>query len=254
MRKGRLHLLGPGILAAMIVVLVAPGAVEGSSGMAITSCGQTLTTNGFLVDDLSCAGDGVIAGAPKITIDLRGFTLRGDGGGSDTGIDDTGFDGVKVENGVVRNFGFGVGIDADGTSVSAIVASANVSDGIIVTAVGGTASVTSSTASGNGANGIDIHAVSASIASSSAYGNAIQGIIVQGAPTLMKSSIKSSSASGNADSGLYVSGDAMSISSATAIGNGGSGIEVYERRPRSNRPLPPATRPVGSSSRGTPPG
>jgi hypothetical protein len=227
MRNRRLHLLGPGLLAAVIVVLAAPAAVDGSSGTAITTCGQTLTTNGFLVDDLTCAGDGVIVGAPKITIDLRGFTLRGDGDPSDTGIDDSGFDGVKVENGVVRNFGFGVGIAADGTSLSGIVASANVSDGIIVTAVGGSASVTSSTASGNGGNGIDIHATSASIASSSAYGNAIQGIIVQGTPTLMKSSIKSSSAAGNADNGFYVSGDATSISSATAIGNGVSGIEVY---------------------------
>jgi hypothetical protein len=64
-RNGRLHLAGAGILIAAIVALVAPGAGGGSSGTAITTCGQTLTTNGFLVHDLSCTGDGVIVGAPN---------------------------------------------------------------------------------------------------------------------------------------------------------------------------------------------
>jgi len=160
-----------GIVVASIVVLAAPGAGIGSSGTEITTCGQTVTTNAFLTKDLSCTADGVIVGAAKITIDLRGFTLRGDGGAPDSGIVDNGSNSVKLQNGVVRNFGFGLAIDgADKASVSNMVVSgANI--GIYVN--GDSASITSSTASGNGLTGVQVVGESASIVSTTASGNLV---------------------------------------------------------------------------------
>jgi hypothetical protein len=100
MRFGSLNVPALGILVVALVVLAAPGAGSGSSGTAISSCGQTVTTNAFLTQDLSCTGDGVIVGAAKIEIDLRGFTLRGDGGAPDSGIAD---DGLRQRQGGERH-------------------------------------------------------------------------------------------------------------------------------------------------------
>jgi len=223
MRFRTLNVPAWGILVAAIVVLAAPGSGSGSSGVAITQCGQTVTTNAFMTQDLSCTGDGVTVGAPKITIDLRGFTLRGDGGAPDSGIVDDGFDRVMVQNGVVRNFGFGLAVDgADETSVeNVVVAGANI--GIYV--AGDSTSIKSSTAYGNGFMGIQVVGASASIMSSAASGNLVNGFDVEGA----SASIKSSTASGNGNIGFYLHGpsDSSSVSSSTASVNGLSGFEVY---------------------------
>jgi hypothetical protein len=223
MRFGSLSVPALGILFAAFVVLAAPGAGSGSSGTAISSCGQTVTTNAFLTQDLSCTGDGVTVGAPKITIDLRGFTLRGDGGAPDSGVVDDGFDSVKVQNGVMRNFGFGVAVDgADKVNVANVVVSGS-NFGIYVN--GDSASITSSTASGNGFTGIQVIGASASIASSTASGNLVYGFDIEG----VSASIKSSTASGNGNSGFFIHGvsDSASVASSTASANGISGFEVY---------------------------
>ena len=57
--------------------------------------------NAVLMQDLVCTANGIDIGASGITIDLKGFTVRGDGGVGDHGIDDTGgHDHVTVKNGV----------------------------------------------------------------------------------------------------------------------------------------------------------
>ena len=94
-------------------------------------------------------------GASGITIDLKGFTLRGDGSGLDHGIDDKvgGFDGLTVKNGVIVNFvdgihaGGDVGGDADHVSVSEVVVSGNTAG---ISIEGDFATVQSVSASGNG--------------------------------------------------------------------------------------------------------
>jgi Right handed beta helix region len=223
MRFGSLNVRALGIVVAAIVVLAAPGAGSGSPGSEISSCGQTVTTNAFLIQDLSCTGNGVIVGAAKITIDLRGFTLRGDGGAPDSGIVDNGFDSVKLENGVVRNFGSGLAIDgANKASVANVVVSgANI--GIYVN--GDSATITSSTASGNGLTGVQVIGASASIVSSTASGNLVYGFDLEGP----SASIKSSTAFGNGNDGFFIHGvsDSTSVASSTATSNGISGFEIY---------------------------
>jgi len=221
MPKRRLHLLWMGTFTIVLMVLVAPGAGGGSSGIAITACGQTVTTNAFLAHDLSCTGSGVIVGADKITVDLRGFVLSGDRDFADVGVDDEGgFDNVKIENGLVRNFGFGVLTDgSDGFGVSSVIASGNLVVGIGL--IGDSDSVAGSTSSGNG-GGIQITGTSPNVSSSTASGNENGGILVVGD----EASVKSSTSFGNGSAGIAAAGDSVSITSSTANGNAFSGIQL----------------------------
>jgi hypothetical protein len=174
MRTRRMFLPGSVILAAAIVVLVAPAAGGGSSGTAISSCGQTVTTNGFLTQNLHCPGSsGVVVGAGGITIDLKGFRLRGDRSFGHSGIDDDGSDGVTVKNGTVRNFFIGVDAyaGANRVSISDVVASGNAGYGVEV--LGDLAKIKSATASGNASDGFVVAVESA----------AFQSAIARGTPT-----------------------------------------------------------------------
>ncbi len=243
--KGVRHLLIPFGIAIGAVLAFGPEAAV--AGTPITACEQVVTTSGFLTHDLGpCPGSGIVVGASGITIDLRGFTVRGDRSLSHWGIDDTGgYDGVTVENGVLRNFSGGV-LAANGTdnvSVSEVVASGNVEAGIEI--LGDSASVTSSTASGNAGDfGIEISGDLASVTSSTASGNVGDGIVAGGASASVTSStasgnggdgitwggasalVKSSTASGNAVHGIFVIGDSASVKLSTASGNAVHGIYV----------------------------
>lgn len=71
------------------------------------SCGQTLTQSTLVQNDLSdCGGNGLVAGADGITIDLGGHTI--DGTGQGTGVSVIGRTGVTVTNGTLDQFDLGV--------------------------------------------------------------------------------------------------------------------------------------------------
>lgn len=70
----RLLLIAVGVA---VLVAVAPEA-QGKGGTPITACLQTVTTNAVLTHDLYCPGSsGILVGASGITIDLKGFVIRG---------------------------------------------------------------------------------------------------------------------------------------------------------------------------------
>ena len=71
--------------AAAALVAVAPEA-NGKGGTPITFCGQSVTTNAVLAQDLACTGHGITVNAPNVTVDLNGHTLTGDGGTLDNGV------------------------------------------------------------------------------------------------------------------------------------------------------------------------
>jgi putative surface-exposed virulence protein len=208
-------------LVAAFAVLAGPS--EGSSSLPITTCGQTVTTNAVLTQDLTCAGQiGIYVGASGITIDLQGHTLSGDQ--INDGIRVNGWDRVTIKNGVVRNFAPGVSAfnSADNLTISNLVLSGNTSHGASIE--GDSASIKSTTASGNGQSGIYVNGDnSASITSVNAVGNGAYGVRVHADEDTI---VKSSSAAGNALNGFYLEGDSTSVSSSTASGNAGHGLVV----------------------------
>jgi hypothetical protein len=210
------------LTVALVLVTVAPQAH--ATATPISTCGQTVTTNAVLTQDLVCTGDAIVVGAAGITINLKGYTVRGDG--EDFGVrNDAGHSQLTVVNGVVRGFFFGIFSNGAGTVVSNVVAAGNRAVGIEVH--GEAATIRSSSAYGNRSQGILVAGPGASITHSTASGNTFGpggggGITVQGD----SAAIGSSTASGNGDRGILVVGVAASVVSSSASGNGGHGIHV----------------------------
>jgi hypothetical protein len=71
-------------------------------------CGQTITQSITVPADQTCTGDGLIVTGDDVTVDLGGFTLSGDRGADDDGIDVSGAVRASIRNGTIRNFGVGV--------------------------------------------------------------------------------------------------------------------------------------------------
>ena len=116
------------VLGAAVSIVLAPIGQAGGE-TPITTCGQVVATDAFLMHDLTCQGrPGVVVSASGITIDLNGFALQGDHSSGRYGVDDVdGFDGVTVENGVLRDFDYGlVGFGANRLQLSSLVASEDV--------------------------------------------------------------------------------------------------------------------------------
>ena len=78
-------------------------------------CGVTITGNLKLRYDLACPGDGLIAGADGITIDLNGHTISGSDTGA--GIAVTGRRSLTIRGGAIRNFAAGLRV-ADSTDLA----------------------------------------------------------------------------------------------------------------------------------------
>ena len=215
------------LITAVGVGLLVTGSGTAKSVTLITTCGQTVTTNAVLTQDLSCpSSDGIEVGASGITIDLKGHVLTG-GGGNMGVYDSAGYDGVKVQNGVLRGFENGLRAinGADRLSVSNLVMSGNSIYGAFTT--GDSVSIKSSNASAN-FYGIEVIGSSARIQSSTGNGNAVHGIAVFGASAV----VQSSSVAGNGEDGIYVSGPSARIQSSTASGNEMGGIYVNGDAPR----------------------
>jgi large repetitive protein len=231
------------LVAAAAASILAFGPEASAATTQISNCDQTVTTNAVFTKSLFCPGlPGVVVGASGITIDLKGFRLRGDNTAGKYGVDDSGgFGKVTVRNGVLRNFAVGVFASGDNVGISNLIASGSSAIGIFVNgssakiasataagnasfgiaATGDSASITSSRVSGNGGVGISVSGDSASISSSTATGNGSNGISIVGGAA----SIRSATVSGNGGNGISA-GAGVSITSATATGNGGNGISV----------------------------
>jgi parallel beta-helix repeat protein len=109
--------------AHLFTVVLALTALVATDAAAQVACGDTLVASVQLTADLDCPGTGLLVGADKITIDLNGFTLAGDGDVGDLGIDNgLGFDGVTIKNGTISDFdeGISIGGNAQKNVVSAV--------------------------------------------------------------------------------------------------------------------------------------
>ena len=96
------------IVAFSLSLLTAPDVTEAAH----LSCGQMITSNTELDADLDCESSvthGLIIAANNVTIDLNSFTITG--GVSFFGVQSVSFDNVKIENGTIKGFNFGVFVD-----------------------------------------------------------------------------------------------------------------------------------------------
>ncbi len=98
-----------GVIAVLAVAVATAGAPAASA--ATVTCGQAVATDVVLDNDLAnCPGDGLVAAADGITVDLNGHTVAGVGGSSpDTvGVLLGDHPNVTVRNGRLRGFTYGV--------------------------------------------------------------------------------------------------------------------------------------------------
>jgi hypothetical protein len=110
------------VLAAVLGGVVAAPAVAGAATVA---CGEVLTQDTLVDNDLRCEGSGLVAGADGITIDLGGHELVHvdpeecclQANGVDTGA----FAEVEVRNGAIRRFDCGVQLRGASSVVSDLV-------------------------------------------------------------------------------------------------------------------------------------
>ncbi|MGA8046498.1 MAG: right-handed parallel beta-helix repeat-containing protein [Dermatophilaceae bacterium] len=79
------------------------------------TCGQILTSDTIVANDLNCLGEGLVIGAPDIVVDLNGRTVAyagilepGEEDGLFAGIRNSDHDNVVITGGTVRNYGYGV--------------------------------------------------------------------------------------------------------------------------------------------------
>src|SRR3954469_9737772 len=81
-------------LAMAAIVLAAPAPALGAH----LQCGDLVTRSVALDSDLGpCPGDGLVAGADGIRIDLNGHVVRGSGGGTGDVVDTETADGVDID-------------------------------------------------------------------------------------------------------------------------------------------------------------
>ena len=168
------------------------------------TCGQTLTESTIVENDLEgCAGDGLLAGADGITIDLNGHTIDSQTLATGDGIVVSGVDGVVVKNGTITGFEVGVSIvfGADRSRVQDLRISGS--------AIG---------------NGIEAQAGRAAVTGNTVFGRAI-GIVLGGQTT---------TAAGNTvkdnDTGMFVGGSRAVVTRNTALSNAGDGIQAFADR------------------------
>lgn len=70
----------------------------------------------YLTDSVAASVNGITVNTNDVTVDLMGFTLSGDGGGGDLGINVNQHNRVTVRHGTIRNLGYGVYITAPATN------------------------------------------------------------------------------------------------------------------------------------------
>ncbi len=109
-------------LAVLAAAVVSLGVGVSPAAAATVFCGQTITVNTTVDNDLRCpSGNGLLIGANGITLDLNGHTIRGYDDSGFMGLDGivaSGRQGVTIKNGTVTRFqGSGVVLSGSTGSV-----------------------------------------------------------------------------------------------------------------------------------------
>ena len=195
------------------------------------SCGQTLTTSTRLANDLAeCQGDGLVAGAPDITIDLDGHTI--DGTGLNAGIRVNGHDRVTITGGgrlTQFDHGIAFGSGTRGGIVSGVTVELNQEAGVLFANAdeGGQGNLIRDTlVTNNSLSGIAITSGTdaARIVGNTIGGNPAAGVRVNGASGTR---IEANTITSSGDAGVLLEGAASSVVADNDIsGNSGEPVAV----------------------------
>ena len=222
------------ILALVVAGFLAFGADQARASH--VDCGGTIISDTKLDSDLTnCPGIGIVIGADNITLDLNGHTIDGDGVlgcdefyACDFGVDNTaGHDGVKIENGSIRDFATAVFVlDASNNRLRRVSASHNILGGVLLIA-SPHARVEHTSISANGlttdqAGLIVFDSSDVRIDGSSVRDNGDIGMFLQGVDD---SRVTGNSVSGNPEAGVILDGNRNEVSGNRASKNG-DGISV----------------------------
>jgi parallel beta-helix repeat protein len=115
-KERSMRMLGVSLIVAA-ALSVGVGSASGRASGPQLNCGDTITTDTKLVDDLvNCPNNGIVIGADNITLDLNGHLIDGDDAEfsdcppdepCDIGIVDFDHRGVTIRGGTVQGFTFG---------------------------------------------------------------------------------------------------------------------------------------------------
>jgi parallel beta-helix repeat protein len=222
------------LLALVCLALV--GTADASASRERLSCGDTITRDTKLGNDLvNCPDNGIVIGADNITLDLGGHTVDGDGVlgcddfyACDFGVDNSaGHHGVTIKDGSIREFATAVvAFGADRNRLRRLSSSHNVLGGMLLVESPG-ARIEQNSISANGLTtdqaGLIVFGSSAvRIERNSVSDNGDIGMFLQG---LDDSRVQGNSVSGNPEAGVILDGNRNEVSGNRASKNG-DGISV----------------------------
>jgi parallel beta-helix repeat protein len=199
----------------------------GASGATVLSCGDTVTQDTVLANDVTgCTGNGLIITASGITLDLAGHTISG-ATAAGTGLSIQRADNVTVLNGTVT--GFGLGVYYRGTNVTLSKVSVNRNGGGIFLNFGTSSNrFLSGSISQNSGTGVAIEgsAFAVLIRDSKISRNGGSGVVA--ASGADGGRYEDNRISGNTGYGIYINDATSWVTGNDVDDNGASGIRVRE--------------------------
>ena len=210
-----------GVLAAgLLVGVIAAGAVEVTAQTGISAC-QSLSAGSYvLTQDIFATGDCLVVTADDVTIDLKGFQIRGNGTGTGVKIEAP-RKGLAIRNGTVRDFQLGIGFSGSQILVEKIRAVGN----HVGIAVGSRSIVRDNIAFDNAGGGITAgiggSTLTGNIVSANGSGIVGQGGLVAGNDSLVSNNVVNANDGTGMDIGL-----GSTVLNNTVNNNSGTGIAV----------------------------
>jgi hypothetical protein len=199
---------------------MAAAVAEVTAQTGISACQSVSAGSYVLTQDIFAVGDCLVVTADNVTIDLKGFQIRGNGTGTGVKIEAP-RKGLAIRNGTVRNFLIGIGFSGSQLVVENIRATGNQ----VGIAVGARSVVRDSVASGNSSIGITAgiggSTVTGNIVSANGSGTAGQGGLTAGGGSLVANNVIDE----NNGIGLNV-GPGSTVLNNTVINNSSTGFQV----------------------------
>jgi parallel beta-helix repeat protein len=236
-RERIIRRLGLSLIVAL-ALSVAVGSASGHVGLAQPGCGDTITVDTALTNDLlNCPNNGIVIGADDITLDLNGHVIDGDGAefadcppdeACDIGILDFDHQGVTIKGGEVREFTFGaLVVGASDSHVTRLVLKNHFFSGLLV-AESSRSEIDGLTVSGNGLTtdqaGVDIFdSHHLTLSRNAVFANGDIGFFVSG---LDDGRFEENSVAGNPEAGILLDHGNRNEFSDNRFSNNGDGIAL----------------------------